>query len=609
MIDRSTVAIDYDLSVKRLESHLHRSRLGHLLNGGNQKILRSILGEVLADNGAARHFSQAQLAYAALTIHIRRHLSLNFFDFLLFATDAMQVRDIHRIVHDFYQYGHDALPKHMKNAGDFIWTPDASVELVLLPRGIGKSVTLMARAVWDLTHEPTDKALIAHGKQELSTGDIATIKSLITNPYLAMVYPEIFKDSVEAYRKSGSILKRNEVEIEVGSFIFDDITDNKGLFKKESTFSAGSINTDETGKHVSRIYFDDLVNEQRSATPEATAEVVSYFAKLAGLKEHEVDKTKRFVRRGAGTQWYENSLYATIMDSTNSAVFSMPIRWEHAKTVYYIASEIFDETIVDQLEKDMGEWSESQYYQIPRKLNTSSLDIGFTESRHIMTVSEAELDAFKRGMLVVQVCDPSYSKANKRAGDGKSRFTILHLLMSKNIIYIFDVFNSLGESNSSIISLNSEEVIAKGVDVFIQDAQGTQLNLYNDVRDIIKKENTAVTCIPHTTSRSSGSLGKLNQANTLLTAYFTDNRIKVVVTDENKNRVAKVIEQLAGRDPGLDIVDCLVYAIDDTDIPTELRRKSARQQGASSARSLYQSNARVNRRPDRVSAQSLYTGS
>jgi len=221
--------------------------------------------------------------------------------------------------------------------------------------------------------------------------------------------------------------------------------------------------------------------------------------------------------------------------------------------------------------KSMGDWGRSNLYMIPRKRNVSTLNLGFDPRYHTIRLTQEEIDSFKKVMISVQVCDPSYSTLNKKDGDDKSRFTIIHLLMSNDTIFIYDIYSTKGERNDPTIKLNTLRALENQTDVFIMDAQGTQMSLFKDVSESIKKQLGSITTIPYTKKSVSLGQGKIEIANNVLRSYFIEEKIKVIITPENSERIQLVIDQLAGVDPGLDVIDCIVYAKESVNTQEELR--------------------------------------
>jgi len=75
--------------------------------------------------------------------------------------------------------------------------------------------------------------------------------------------------------------------------------------------------------------------------------------------------------------------------------------------------------------------------------------------------------------------------------------------------------------------------------------------------------------------------GKIEIANNVMRDLFLNDKIKVLITDENRDRMGIVIDQLSRLDKGLDIIDCLVYTKVKCDTYTELD-KAMRRHGVTS---------------------------
>ena len=566
---------NYKRDLVNLQAYLKVHLLEDLYNSIENKQIIGAFMDDFEDRFPGR--DRYEVAFMSTIRHLRRHFNDNFYDFFLFLTDARRVQPVMRDLVNFHKHGPSALPDYMVNSGRFEWHEGAIIELSLIVRGIGKSIYLMARAAWHVSRYNTDKTLVIHGKQDLSTANIAALKTLITNPFLAMVYQDLFHGSIQAYKAAGGAITREHIDIALPRFYFDDIdSDLTGMYKKESTYGAASPKTDETGKHVSKVFGDDLSNEQTSGSAIASADMISYFEGLDGLEEY--DSKKPFGKELVGTRWYGNDLYEHIYSLDTASVFSLPIEWTYKETKYYISPAIFDEKKVEEKVKNLGQWAKSQLYMIPRPLVDVQLDLSFDEDHHVITYTAEELKMFRYSMVVTQICDFAYSKKNKKKGDSKSRFTVLTIYRAKGVTYITDIFSSLGERTAETISINTDLAYRNFTDVFIADAQGTQNNLYLDIADALgTAHGDRITCIPHKGGGVSGATGKLEVANNVLRQYFMMDRIKVVLVrgDSAQNeRMSLVIDQLAGRDPGLDVVDCLVYGITDVQVEQELLKKS-----------------------------------
>ena len=518
--------------------------------------------------------------YFALRKTVRMDFNTDFISFFKFISDARQVKPIFTTINDFHRYGFDVLSDSEKHAGNFTWNEGATVELTMIPRGVGKSVYLIALAAWELTLDRFQKSIITHGKKEFSASNIALLSTFIVSKPLNLIYKDIFQSTIQEYRATGSTLNNGAVNIKPPNFYFlNPENDLTGQFRKEDSYSASSPLTSDVGKHVSRIYFDDLVNWDSSATPAQTLKLIAYFRSLFALKEHSLDGTNNFKARGVGTEYYEESLYNYIRTNMKSSVFALPIDWIHEGKKHYIVPS-FTEKYVQEWKDELNEDAESQLYMIPRKFNNVEFNINFDKDRHTMQLTDSELDGFKETMIDIQVCDFAYSDTGKQIGDGKSRFTILHILRSEDVIYIYDCYSSFSEKNESARRLNLDHAISHRTDIFIADANGTQANLAEEIFDILhRKYDMETTCIPHKTSKVSGSTNKLAIANTTLGQYFLSDIIKVIVTEENRDRIQLVIDQLRGADKGLDVIDCLVYSVIDvnrTNIETELFKARAK---------------------------------
>jgi len=576
---------DFKKDIEFLKASLDESLLPELYKDKKSKQLITKYSDIYAETVSNEKYDATadEIYFYGLIKALKTHFDKNFYDFYKFSTDGQRVEasGIFRQVVDFHKYGYDALPDYMKHAGNFKYIENAPIQLTMTVRGMGKSVYLMSRAVWNLSKNITDKVLIIHGKKDMSKSDMDNVRAFITTKHLALVYPFIFQGDEQDYKKRGGRFRSTELDIKPSLFIQEDPNIDSGTFKKESSFGSASLRTNETGKHISRYYFDDLVNEDTSKSAEATQQLISYFEKLEGLEEYDINSERDYGGEGVGTEWYENSLYQYLRDSDVCSVFSLPVEWTHAGTKYYISDKIWNDEKIEIKRKKNPNWFLSQYHMIPRKLTTDTLDLKFDPTRHILNITDAELKTFKKTMVSVQTCDPSYSKKFKKEGDGKSRFTILHSLMSHDTLWIYDLYSSLGEGGSEgsepTLALNLEHAISHEIDVFIMDSQGTQSILYEDTTRVMKRDyDSNITMIPVTNGSIAKGNGKIEIANNVMRDLFLNDKIKVIITESNRERVKLVIDQLSRLDPGLDIIDCLVYTKLKVDTFTELDRAQRR---------------------------------
>ena len=162
--------------------------------------------------------------------------------------------------------------------------------------------------------------------------------------------------------------------------------------------------------------------------------------------------------------------------------------------------------------------------------------------------------------MKVQVCDPAYSENDKKEGDNKSRFTITSFLCDENTTYIYDGYSSFGESLDSVANLNLLYAVKNKIDFFTQDAQGqSQGALYDKTLQMLRMQIPYLRAYKFTSNPVTKTPGKINVALEVLQEYFNTDNIKVILTEDNKLYIKKVINQLARKEKGFDIIDTLVY--------------------------------------------------
>ena len=469
--------------------------------------------------------------------------------------------------------------------GYYKHSEDGQIFLVELPRGIGKTtVWSCMRAVWLHIRNPEYKWLIASGDKEKAVLLLKSIQEMILNPYLVMVFPDLFNEDPAVFKsRRGNTLVKDKINI-----MSYDADAEKALngdfnssFRKEATFMICSPGIDRTSLHFEGIIADDLVTDMTSRTPEVTRALKSFFESLFALQEYHKDW--RFVCYMTGTEWWENSLYNFLENRKNVSIFRAPAQWYYNSRDIRLCDLMTDQFLEDQRE-NTGEWFESQFFMKARRYDCGELNLGFSEKNKIK-MTQFELEKLKEKSLVVQVCDPSFMQDHKRDGDKRSRFTIVNACVTNDKYYIYGGFQCMGRDIGGIKETNIEIGKREKIDFFIQDAQGIQRVFFDEQAIDMKKEIPRLECRPHTKHVTGG---KTAVANSVLRELFLTGDIMIVDVENDPVEgrpafMAQLKKEILGMS-GLDIVDCIVYMVSDIDRNFDvniglMRKKSKKKKG------------------------------
>lgn len=508
--------------------------------------------------------------YFTLIKHLRYIFRKYRIEFFAWISDPKWLFPVDRALDSFLKTGY--LPAKYDSAegqgGFFKFAPNATIELVMMSRGTGKTTkwTCM-RALWLVINYPTYKWLVVHSDKDRAKSLLQSIKEMMMNPYLELVFPDLFTEDARMFRaRGGNILTSEKINI----VTFNEETeeylrsgDVNYEFRKEATFTVGSPQIDRTSWHFEGVLADDLVTDETSRSPKVTKQLISYFRSLFAMKQYRDDWTFRCYM--TGTEWWENSLYTEIKEMPNATVFEMPAEWEHLGETQRLCRYFTDDELANQ-RIEQGEWFQSQMMMQPRDYEGSELNIGFSEQRNVMVLTEDELKELKGKHMVVQVCDPSFSRKDKREGDTKSRFSIIHAVVSEEVFIIYNAWQTFGMDTGGIKSVNLNMALEEDIDFFIQDAQGQgQTGLYDEQIKLMRDRMRYLRDFKHTKSLGS----KVEAANKVLSLLFEMREIYVAkiendTNEERKTNIQKLINQLLGIG-GMDFVDCAVMMVSDID--------------------------------------------
>jgi hypothetical protein len=513
--------------------------------------------------------------YFTTVKYLRNIFRENRIEFMRWISSPGYFFEIDRSIDTFFKCGYVspmvASAAEDDQGGFFKWVEDATIELVLVSRGTGKTTkwTCM-RALWLVVNYPEYKWLVVHSDKDRAKSLLKSIKDMMINPYLELIFPDLFSDDAAIFKsRKGNILTNEKINVVTFNEETEETLRNGNLnseFRKEATFTVGSPQIDRTSWHFEGVLFDDLVIDDTSRSPKVTRQLESYFRSLFAMKQYR-DGWK-FRCYGTGTEWWQDSLYSIIKGMPNASVFEAPAKWKYKNKDIRLC-RFFDDSMLADTKSELGDWFDSQMMMKPRPFENEELDLGFTGERNIVKMSLAELEALKAEHMVAQICDPSYSWRNKTKGDKKSRFTILHAVVSEENFYVYSGWQCYGKDTAGIKDTNRAFAKKEKIDFFIQDAQaGAQSGLFDEQIVLMRDDMPTLRYFKHDRRAIVGQ-GKMGVANAVLKDLFLTRDLYIVEIendpDEERVKAMKTLkEQLMGVG-GLDFVDCMVYMVADID--------------------------------------------
>jgi phage terminase large subunit-like protein len=190
--------------------------------------------------------------------------------------------------------------------------------MMICSPGSGKSLMLsIVFPASTIGHDPTTTALCISGAENLAQGFQNTVMRMVEQPQgiFRKVFPGVRPDKGGGWSTTAGMF----------------VTGHRAGSPDASFWAAGINSTAITGKHGSLLIFDDLHDEQNSATEEQCQNVVRKYAmQLAGRAD---PMGARMIM--AGRRWHERDLYGTLKDNGDWVVLTLPAERPGEKTLHY----------------------------------------------------------------------------------------------------------------------------------------------------------------------------------------------------------------------------------------------------------------------------------
>ncbi len=497
------------------------------------------------------------------------------------ATDHRVLESHHKYMYDFFDKGYQSLPERIrrenKNQGIYIREDEnASYYLVTAPRGFGKTNSFLGvEALRDILHYPKNKYLITSWQIDYAKAVVAMLRGIIFNPVLELVFPELFSADRETYTLRGGRVTKEEINI-IPEPKPNESYDAMSSMRKESTFDTSALTSEKTQRHYHGVLYDDLGVKKNTRTAEQAEHINSYIDSLAGLREKNIDGNNHpFHYKGTGTYWYVPGPIDYILENKPCKAFIMPMTYQSKGNTYRLSRE-FTDSEIKRRKGEFGRFFRSQCYNEGMNRDDINLELNYSEKDNRIQLSKVDAEYLWNNSVHVQICDPAYSRENKRPGDGKSRFTITQALVTENITYYYDVYQSPGEKTRNIRKLNLSCAKKFDIDAFIMDAQASaQHGLAREVIDEINENHRKIWSYAHDSSPLTDTTDKLEVANEILSGKIQNKEVIVVdfpAIFPIQNRCDLISQQLSGEYRGLDIIDTIVYCEADINRDAPRRR-------------------------------------
>lgn len=511
------------------------------------------------ENGKGR-FSEDFIRYEFTRRKIGKIIKEDFMLMCCWLTKKERIFPIFYDIWEFIQTG-SLKDKYKNNGGFYKYAEDAEIQLIEVPRSLGKTtIFLGCFAVWKFINFPEKKWLILHGDKKKAEQNLGVIRNLILSKNLSVIYPELFAETKEDYKAKGSVIRKDMIDISFDFSMNNDASEfyevKEGInVRKEATFTLGSPGIDRTGMHFDGVIADDLVVKGTSKTHEATENLIDYFENLFGLAEVYED----FPVYLTGTEWYDQSLYHYLRKKNSSSVFVCPAYWDTDDGREFIAPS-FNDTIIERIKDKMKKNFAPQFLMQPLPLENEvefavSDDFIFCfADEDVQGVEKIQYtkEQLKRNGCTVTSFDPSYQTNNKSWNDDGSKASISSGTVCEETLYLYDSWQALGGELHVLYDAFLEQIQNNESDCAIADAQGTQIANSKDWLRKLKVDYGDIRYYHHTKGSIKGTTGKAQRAMLVLGEAFNSGIIKVHYSQK------RIIDEIMRISRGFDFIDTIV---------------------------------------------------
>jgi hypothetical protein len=187
--------------------------------------------------------------------------------------------------------------------------------LFLLPRDHTKSTWGIAiKVTQDVLRNPDQAILLASNTSEMSLDRLRNVKANLSNKTLTTLFPEILSPDPEMDVKRKTSFYKNLV------WRADNIQVLRTVNRAEPTVMAAGVEKTITGRHVERVYLDDIIDYETVVSEAKTDNALRFFQYLQPM----INPASGIIRM-YGTRYDDGDLYGWLLDKMNNAHEVSPI--------------------------------------------------------------------------------------------------------------------------------------------------------------------------------------------------------------------------------------------------------------------------------------------
>ena len=413
--------------------------------------------------------------------------------------------------------------------------------LFMIPRGLMKTTLHCAWCAWYYVYSTVSlsfspRTVMLHSDVNKAQENLRLTADYLSSKLLLACFPDMLQLEVS---------NKNEL-------LFDyDVED--AVIRKESHFVARSMWADLAGQHFTIFYLDDLCTADNTRSVDSNEQVWDVYKKLPFLDDH----SGYYKVVESGTAYTDDCHHAYVVSLCEEPTYNVVVvPAENDDNTYNFPDRWNAETLRAALLEVKGDQSvyQSQLNQRFYKRDNSQIQLLFSMDNIVDEASLPNLPYF-----CITAADPAFSVKNKRKGDAKSRATILtaRFYPSLPLFVVCGLYQSFGEEGDSWTRLCAQEVSLYKSRQFIQDAQGTQQQFFmsqvKKMREFLSNHQFFEKA--HTKSPLTNTNDKMEVAANVLNEMFKEKQVLVLPN------LKLVVDQFLRKDPGYDIIDCMVYIV------------------------------------------------